>query len=236
MKVDVVGQALEKNATAENPKICRVPYAVSEDEGFQEAISCDILFSCVDRPLGRYVLNYISYAYLIPVVDGGIRIDKTRRDRLRHASWRFHNVYPGTKCLACHGQYDPNDVSLEREGRLDDPAYISDLADEHPLKRNENVFCFSSHLASSQILHMLHLVINPAGISEVGAQTYHFPTSSLDSEEVNETCFDGCYFTEIVGKGDSVNLPITSINPIAQRNRKNRNRENLFWDTLTKFF
>jgi hypothetical protein len=207
LKVDVIGAAIAQSATAAKPIIERLPLAVTETDGFREALDCDILFSCVDRPWARHVLNYIAYAYLIPVIDGGILI-RTRRGRLRHASWRGHAVYPGRRCLQCLGQYDPDLVNVERRGDLDDPTYIENLPRDHTLRRNENVFTFSVSLASFLVMHALHLVLAPVGIVDVGEQIYHFVDGSLDRSQFM-TCYDGCYFTSVIARGDAEGLPIT---------------------------
>jgi molybdopterin-synthase adenylyltransferase len=208
-KVDVIARALKTSATAAKPIFEKHPLAVTEEDGFRQALDCDILFSCVDRPWPRYVLNYIAYAYLIPVIDGGILIRK-RGDLLRNASWKSHIVYPGKRCLACIGQYDPDFVNVERQGQLDDPTYIENLPVDHTLRRNENVFPFSAHLASSLVLHALHVALNPVGMADVGEQTYHFVDGTLDSDR-GTICHENCFFPPIVGKGDSVGLPITGV-------------------------
>ena len=167
LKVDVIGGALETSATAAHPVIDKLPLAISEEVGFRQALDCDILFSCVDRPWARHVLNYLAYAYLIPVIDGGILI-RTRHNKLKQASWRSHAVYPGRRCLECIGQYDPSSVNVERRGDLDNPRYIEGLPLDHTLRRNENVFPFSAHLGSSLIVHALHVALNPVGLSDIG--------------------------------------------------------------------
>jgi molybdopterin-synthase adenylyltransferase len=209
LKVDVIARALKESATAAKPVIEKHPLAITEENGFRQALDCDILFSSVDRPWPRYVLNYIAYAYLIPVIDGGILI-RMHRGRLRHASWKSHAVYPGKRCLACIGQYDPDFVNVERQGQLDDPTYIENLPLDHTLRRNENVFPFSTHLASSLVLHALHVAINPVGFADVGEQVYHFVDGTLDSNRGMQ-CDENCFFPPVVGKGDLLGLPITGV-------------------------
>ena len=63
LKVEAVADALQKNATAEKFVAEAVSFSVTEESGFQEALDCDLLFSCVDRPWPRSVLNYIAYAH-----------------------------------------------------------------------------------------------------------------------------------------------------------------------------
>jgi molybdopterin/thiamine biosynthesis adenylyltransferase len=219
LKVNVIGAALRKSATAANPEIERLPLSIAEQDGFHEALDCDILFSCVDRPWPRYVLNYLAYAYLIPVIDGGILIRRTRRGRLRHASWKSHAIYPGRRCLECLDQYDPSLVNVERRGDLEDPTYIESLPADHQLRRNENVFTFSAHLASSLVMQALHTALQPVGFADIGDQVYHFADGSLETE-IGTTCYEGCYFPSITAKGDSENLPITGVDLRAKRIRE----------------
>ena len=173
-KVDVLADHLRTGATAEKFNVSTVATAVYEEEGYRAALECDLLFSCVDRPWGRYVLNLIAYSHLIPVIDGGIRARCNRFGKLVAADWRAHTATIGRPCLQCLGQYDPGHVQLEREGLLDDPRYIDGLPGDHPLKARQNVFAFSMSCASLQTLQMLALVLAPLDQPNPGGQLYHF--------------------------------------------------------------
>jgi hypothetical protein len=161
------------------------------------------------------------------VIDGGILI-RMRRGRLRNASWKSHAVYPGKRCLQCIGQYDPDLVNVERRGDLDDPNYIENLPIDHTLRRNENVFPFSTHLASSLILQALHIALTPVGIADIGEQIFHFVDGTLDSAR-GTSCYEGCYFPSIVSKGDSEGLPITGVDPGASKVRLRPKRPRNFF-------
>lgn len=219
-KVDVLARALRKSATAEAFELVPLQYSVAEEEGFRAALDCDILFSCVDRPWARSVLNFIAYAHLIPVVDGGIRIEVTRRATLRRADWRAHVAAPGRRCLECLKQYDPAMVALERAGHLDDPRYIAGLPEDHPARKNENVFAFSLAAASLEILQALMMVVTPAGIGNPGAQHYHFVPGRLDID--TSSCEPTCPYTSLVSSGDSAGLLVTGRHVAAEASRTTR--------------
>jgi ThiF family len=234
LKVELIAGAIRKGATAAVPLVEEHTLSVTEADGFREALDCDILFSCVDRPWPRHVLNYVAYAYLIPVIDGGILI-RMKNDRLRHASWKSHAVYPGRRCLECIGQYDPDLVNVERRGDLDNPTYIENLPIDHTLRRNENVFLFSAHLAASLVIHALHVAFKPVGISNVGEQIYHFVDGSLDCTR-DEKCFENCYFPSVIAKGDFAGLPITGTDIGARRIRQSLRKKTILAAMLSRFF
>lgn len=217
-KVSSLAVGIRKGATADKFSVLEFDYSVAEEEGYRAALDCDVIFSCVDRPWARAVLNYIATAHLIPVIDGGILVEVTPAQTLRRADWKMHTVMPGRRCLECLEQYNPGLVQAEREGYLDDPKYIKGLPDDHPLKRNENVIAFSMNVASFEVLQMLSLVIAPMGISDPGQQSYHFVPAIFD-KPLFQVCEPTCLYPSLVALGDHGGFVVTGRHEIAERHR-----------------
>jgi len=209
IKADKLAEHMRACATAERFQADPLVAAVSEEEGFRAALDCDVLFSCVDRPWGRYVLNLIAYAHLIPVVDGGIAVRTNKLEKLAAADWRAHTATIGRPCLQCLGQYNAGYVQTEREGLLDDPTYIAGLPKDHPLKTRENVFAFSLACSSLQMLQMLALTVTPLEQPNPGAQLYHFVGSFMEEPDLTATCHPECLFPSLIALGDNCGISAT---------------------------
>jgi hypothetical protein len=221
-KVDAIENAILRSASSPSVSIKRCEYSICEKEGYQTALNCDILFSCVDRPWPRQVLNFIAYAHLIPVIDGGIlvRTNKTNT-AIKGADWKAHTVGYGRCCLECNGQYTAENASLEMIGKLDDPDYIQGLDKTTFMDAHENVFVFSSHLASLEVLQLLNLFIAPSGIADIGHQMHHFVTGTLDIDKT-KNCSENCFFQSSIGTGDHSGVTVFGQHPVAEHARSLR--------------
>ena len=117
-KVDVVGRLVVLDATAAELRLETSELSICEDAGLELALDYDLIFSCVDRPWARAVLNGMAHSHLVPVIDGGIAVDAfADGDGMRGATWRSHIVRPGRPCLACNGQFPWSECRRTR-GRL----------------------------------------------------------------------------------------------------------------------
>lgn len=204
-KVQIRKERLSKAKLLPNININAVPYSITEKEGLEAALDCDLLFSCVDMPLPRYVLDCIAFANLIPVIDGGIDTNpKEDLSNIDQARWKTHAIGPERICMQCLGQYKPEDAALELSGELDNPNYIKGLPKTHFVNRGENVFGFSLSLASLEIQQFLSLVLNPRGIY-YGPKEMDFVTGNIDFDFDNE-CRSKCAISEgLLGLADDIN-------------------------------
>ena len=201
LKVEVAAERLRESATAEEFHVDALSHSVVEESGFRAALDCDVLFSCVDRPWPRFVLNAIAYSHLIPVIDGGLSLARgPHGDGLKRATWRAHVVGPTRRCLECLGQYDPGQVSLEASGQLDDPSYIEGLSQDHALRQNQNVFGFSLSVAALEVEQFMRIVIPHPGHANIGAITSHFVPGRIEREHTD--CKNGCPFNAAIAKAD----------------------------------
>lgn len=197
-KVDVAQRACIAAATAADFRFQRHNVNVTSLQGQSAALDYDVIFSCVDRPWPRAVLNQLAYSDLIPVIDGGIGIDTFDTGEMRNATYRTHVVRPGRPCLQCNGQLDPAKVSRDRLGLFDDPTYIEKGGE--PEAGKQNVTMLSASVMASQLALFVSFVAAPSKFGEPGPLRFSLTTHRL--EHVEATTNPACIYENLVAKGD----------------------------------
>ncbi len=201
-KVDVASEFIRKHSTANKVNVKKLPISIHHDQAYLEALDCDFIFSCVDQPVARDVLNFIAFSHLIPVVDGGVSVT-VNEDESFSAHWRSHLVTPYHQCMRCNKQYTTSDVVTELDGSMDDPSYINSLPKEQQ-NTNQNVFPFSLSVASMEVNMMIRYIVAQEWWPNVQQQDYQFLTGSINLN--NEKCKRSCIFQqERIAMGDECN-------------------------------
>lgn len=220
-KAEVADRVVRQAETAVSADVLPMEWSVCEPPGLASLLDYDLVISCVDRPWPRHVLNTVAYADLLPVLDGGIRVESFPNGGLRNAYWRTHVARAGQPCLACLRQYDPALVQVERDGSLDSPTYVDNLPDDSPLKTRQNVAIFSSAAASALLTHFLSLVVAPSGLSDPGPLEYALASHSIGRNPT--TCVEGCPYSGDEGVGDG-RIDPTGAHHAAESARAERGR------------
>ena len=214
-KVIVAELLVQATHTAKQFHVESYHGSLLQPEGLQRALDCDVLFSCVDRPLPRHLLNALAYAHLIPVVDGGI-FAKVNKGHLLHVDWRIHIAGPGRPCLLCLGALRREDISLDKAGLLDDPVYIKGLGPEFdPILSRQNVFPFSLNVASFEVLQFIGLVTGQSRIGGLGAQIYHCYPGNMEVLDMQK-CGQDCEYTALTASAQDLSGNLIAINDHVQ--------------------
>lgn len=199
-KIDVAARLARRAATARSLTVRRHEESICTPSGLTAALDYDLIFSCVDRPWPRAVLNAIAYSDLIPVIDGGIAIDTLPSRGMRGATRRVQSVVPGRPCLTCAGQINMTDVALEMSGDLDDPEYIR-RAGREPVSGRPNVAALCGGVSASQLEQFVSLIARPGGQPVPGPLRFSLAAHHLE----HLTCVTQpyCPAEQAVGVGDA---------------------------------
>ena len=103
-------------------------------------VDCDVIFGCVDTAFGRYHLDCLASANLIPYFDVGVHIEADGQRGIQAADAVSHYVHPQGASLLARGAYTMEQVAAEN-ARRHDPAhyhrqraagYLAAVGDEQP--------------------------------------------------------------------------------------------------------
>lgn len=108
--------------------------------------------------------------------------------------------------MYCVGALLRSDVSLDRDGMLDDPDYIQGLSPEDRERYNRrNVFPFSLAVAAHETLQLAGLISGSSRIGGIGPQHYSaYPGEMTAAETV--ACQDGCEIAALTAQAIELDL------------------------------
>lgn len=199
-KTEVAARIAAAASTAHNFTVNVHDLNITDPVGLTAALDYDIIFSCVDRPWPRSVLNGLAYSDLIPVIDGGIALESLPNGEMRGGTWRAHAIVPGRPCMQCNGQLRVNELTLDRDGRLDDPEYIR-KAGLPPQVGSPNVAALAASVSAAQLAQFVSLVAAPAGIGVSGPLRYWLAPHHLEHLEMTSGAY--CAYENDLGRGDN---------------------------------
>lgn len=221
-KVRLVEESVRRAATAKDIRVVGWPENLQSRPCYEAALDCDLLFSCVDRPMPKDILNNIAYAHCIPVIFGGVHIANKPSGRLSQATWSALRIAPGTRCMRCDGQYSTSDVVQERDGTLDDPAYLNPGGggNGRGMPANQNVISFSVCLAGLMVNEMVRCLIAERWWPPTGPKTTcRYITNTQESADERE-CRPNCEVRARTGMGDGYRYPFLESGPGVPTNRE----------------
>jgi len=149
--------------------------------------TCDVLFGCMDSVDGRHVLNKLASAYLIPLIDVGVRLDADGTGNIDSIWSAVHTILPGGSSLMSRRVYSQdqldaaflkrtNPQAYEEQRKIgyikgvevDRPAVISVNMDAAAVAVNE----FLARLLPYRVQHNKNFAIRRISLSDPEASTY----------------------------------------------------------------
>lgn len=200
-KLAVAEREARRAATCANFSFEANDVSIVEAEGVRRALDYDLLFSAADSHWSRQVLNVLSYAHLIPIIDGGTGIHADEDFSFQAASFRVQVAGPKRGCLACGGAFDPAEVAEEMAG-LVLPHYAGKAG---AAIGAPSVIPLNMALAGLQVLRFMEVVLGISGTRELARQRFDFMGGDVQLEVI--ACSPGCSSSAILARGDSARLP-----------------------------
>ena len=150
-------------------------------------IDCDAIFGCVDSAFGRYHLDCLASAYLIPYFDVGVHIEADGTGGIQAADAVSHYIHPDGCSLISRGAYTMEQVAAE-DWRRTDPAhyrrqrmagYLAEVGEEQPAVMSVNMqaacMAFNDFMAR---IHAFRLDAN----HEFGTQRFRLVHGCYENE------------------------------------------------------
>lgn len=215
-KVDYASRIAKAAATASPFNVRVFRGSVAEADGLERMLDTDVVMNAADSPLARQVLDHLSYAYEIPVIDGGtILLVQDSVEGIKGKS-QVSLAGPGHPCLECSGVYTQEEATMARENpsMLGPASYVRPTGQNPRVEvpRAPSVISHNGLVASLMVQRLLSIALGFPPRSKRGQQRYYVEEGQLGWGPV-DVCRVGCPKHTWVGMGDSHPVPV-GIDPV----------------------
>lgn len=170
---------------------------------------CDAIFGCTDDEWGRSLLNSLSLAYLIPILDLGVSIN-SEAGVIHSVQGRVTSLRPGKPCLFCRNRISQERILAEQLAKLN-PAEAASRTREGYIpelrQRDPAVITFTTAVAASAVGELLHYLTGFKGPDHDVSEILHrFDNTAINTPGARSIPGCICSDTEAFGRGDQRRL------------------------------
>jgi molybdopterin/thiamine biosynthesis adenylyltransferase len=186
-------------------KVITIKASVVNKTALQSLLDRDVIFCCTDEHWGRSVVNQLSYQYLIPVINMGIRID-AKDSTVQGAFGSVDIIRHDKPCLWCSGFLNGDRIMAEslpeheRRIRLRD-GYVQNIGTNAP-----SVISLTTTISGHAVTAFLQLITDFFGETGDFTRLNYFIMESEVSRGIIKTD-PGCICAQVKGYGDLKSLP-----------------------------
>lgn len=206
-KVVILKKAIEKIGLG--TKVSIYQSTTYDKEVISALKQCDVLFGCVDSAIGRYHLDCISSAYLIPYFDVGVSLESDKKGSISQAIMVSHYIEPATSSLLSREAYTAEQVSAENL-KTNNPnhyeqqkkeGYITGIDEDQPavISINMQASCMAFNDFMARI-HNYRLDDNKEFSVQKISLTHSYYEHKQDNNSIHPL------FSKDLGKADQSNL------------------------------
>lgn len=226
-KAEVARRVAERSASSQSFSADAIVGSIVEDGNPDYAalgglLDCDIILNAADPHWVRKVLDEVSYAHLIPVLDGGttLVVDETT-DRLAYQSAsEIAAAGPGHPCLECTGAWVEGDLGEgvvrdrkppnERDGPGGLYAEAAD-GDGADAPRDPSIVTTNGVVASVMMERLHAMLVGTTEETLVGKQVYRPSAGTMNwskdkSKNRQTACRDNCSRASTEAAGNQAEL------------------------------
>jgi molybdopterin/thiamine biosynthesis adenylyltransferase len=212
-KAAVAVRLAHQSATAPEFEASAVIGSVVEAEVIPYLLDCDIILNGADSPWARQVLDHLSYAHLILVVNGGsVVLGDSASGATRSGKCEVSVAGPGHPCFQCSRVYTLMEITEAQTHPALRGArrYVEgplEVESEQTEERGPSIIGANALVAGLMQLRLQALTLGTTPEATTGTQRYHILEGIMAWSPI-KACRVECGRAHTIAMGDTLALPL----------------------------